>query len=157
MGCAGALQGGWAQRGFLRTVVVGVDVPDGAVVVVGVAVPDTGVSVPAIAVDLPSVVASTSSVPFDAVPPRSGERSSSVLAGCRFSDETVSEGDRCRPARRSRTSEGRVVEAERKSRTSEMEFDCRTFKGMAMRLDSQCLFHTRWRVYGLTDSFHHQS
>ncbi len=36
MACAAALQGGWAQRGFLRTavVVVGIDAPEGVVPVV---------------------------------------------------------------------------------------------------------------------------
>lgn len=55
-----------------------------------------------------------------------------MVAGWRLRDETVSEGGRCRPARRRRTSDGRLVEAERKSRTSEMEFEGRTFKGMAV-------------------------
>lgn len=131
MDCAAALQGGWAQRGFLRAAVVGVDVPDVAVgVAVGVSVPDTGVSVPPVSAGFSSVVG-VSPIAVGAVPPRSGESSSKVVAGCKFSDDMVSEGGRCRPARRRRTSEGRFVEAERKSRTSEMELEGRTFKGMA--------------------------
>jgi hypothetical protein len=135
MGCAGALHGGWAQRGFLRTVVVGVDVPD--VAVFGVAVPDAGVS--AATADSAGLVsvASNSPISSDAVPPRRGERSSRVVDGCRLSDDTVSEGGRCRPARRRLTSEGRLVEAERKSRTSEMEFEGRTLRGIAVRLHCQ--------------------
>ena len=137
MGCAAALQGGWAQRGFLRAAVVGVDVPDvGAVGVVGVLVPKAGVSsVFGGSPDWVSVVdVAGSLISVGAVPPRRGERSSSVVAGWRLRDETVSEGGRCRPARRIRTLEGRLVEAERKSRTSEMEFEGRTFNGMAVRL-----------------------
>lgn len=133
MACAAALQGGWAQRGFLRTVEVGVDVPDAAVVVVGVAVPDVGVSVPAASAGLLSVMRA-SPISVGAVPPRSGERSSRVVAGCRLSDDTVSEEGRCRPARSRRTSDGRFAEAERKSRTSEMEFAGRTFRGMAVKI-----------------------
>lgn len=137
MACAAALQGGCAQRGFLRTAVVGVgvDVPDVVVptVVVGVAAPDVGVSEPA---DTAGLVSKMEASPISggAVPPRRGERSSRVVAGWRFSDDTVSEGGRCRPARRSLTSEGRVVEADRKARTSEMEFDGRTFRGMAVKV-----------------------
>jgi hypothetical protein len=107
-----------------------------AVVVVGVAVPEVGVSVRAISAGLLSVmIASPMSV--GAVPPRRGERSSNVVAGCRLREDTVSDGIRCRPARRIRTSAGRLVEAERKSRTSEMEFEGRTFNGMAVG----------WRIY----------
>lgn len=72
-----------------------------------------------------------------AVPPRRGERSSRVVAGCILREATVSDGGRWRPARRRRTSEGRLVEAERKSRTSEMEFEGRTLRGMAVRLLGQ--------------------
>ncbi len=134
MGCAGALQGGWAQRGFRRT---GVDVPDVAVVaVIGVALPDAGVTMPAVSAGFLSLV-TNSPISLGAVPPRRGERSSRVVAGCSLSDDTVSEGGRCRPARRSLTSGGRFVEAERKSRTSEMEFDARTLRGIAVRLHCQ--------------------
>lgn len=137
MACAAALQGGWAQRGFLRTavVVVGMDAPDVVIVVavMGVAVPDVGVSVP---VDTAGLELSVEASPTSgvAVPPRRGERSSRVVAGWSFSDDTVSEGAKCRPARRSLTSEGRVVEAERKASTSEMEFEGRTFSGMAIKV-----------------------
>jgi hypothetical protein len=67
-----------------------------------------------------------------AVPPRRGERSSRVVAGERLSDEIVSEGDRWRPARSSRTLDGKLAEADRKSRTSEMELEGRTFRGIAI-------------------------
>jgi hypothetical protein len=61
-----------------------------------------------------------------------------VLAGWRLRDEMVAEGGRCRPAKRRRTSDGRLVEAERKSSTSEIEFEGRTFRGMAvLRLHCQ--------------------
>ncbi len=137
MAWAGALQGGRAQRGFLRTavVVVGVDAPEGlvSVVVVGVAAPDEGVSTSAFtAGSVWSVEASP--ISSGAVPPRRGERSSRVVAGWRFSDDTVSEGARCRPARTSLTSEGRVVEADRKASTSDMEFGGRTLSGMAIEV-----------------------
>lgn len=69
-----------------------------------------------------------------AVPPRRGERSSRVVAGCMLREEMVSDGGRWRPARRRRTSDGRLVEAERKSRTSDMELEGRTFRGIAVRL-----------------------
>lgn len=66
-----------------------------------------------------------------AVPPRSGDRRCRVAAGCKARSATVLEGDRWRPECRSRTSDGRVVDADRKSRTSEMVLDGLTFKGMA--------------------------
>jgi hypothetical protein len=116
-------------------VVVGVDVPDVVVEVVGVAVPDLGVSVPdgVSAAGVASVI-DASPISVGAVPPRRGESSSSVVAGCKLSDDTVLEGDRCRPASSNLTSAGRFVDAERKSRTSEMEFEGRTFSGMPIEL-----------------------
>jgi hypothetical protein len=66
-----------------------------------------------------------------AVPPRSGDRMCRVAAGCNARSATVLEGDRWRPECRSRTSEGRVVDADKKSRTSEMVFEGLTFNGMA--------------------------
>jgi hypothetical protein len=66
-----------------------------------------------------------------AVPPRSGDRMCRVAAGCKARSATVLEGDRWRPECRSRTSEGRVVDADKKSRTSEMVFEGLTFNGMA--------------------------
>jgi hypothetical protein len=67
-------------------------VPDVAVVV-GVAVPEAGISAPAFSATLVSVVVN-SPISVGAVPPRRGDRSSSVVAGCRLSDDTVSEGGR---------------------------------------------------------------
>ena len=113
---------------------VGVDVPDAAAD--GVAAPDAGVTVPAAGAAMLSV-ARASPISLGAVPPRRGQRSSRVVAGCRLRDDTVSEGTRCRLARSSRTSDGRLVEVERKSRTSEMEFDGRTLRGMAERWHCQ--------------------
>lgn len=73
-----------------------------------------------------------SAILVGAVPPRRGESSSKVVVGGRLSDEIVSEGDRWRPARTSRTLDGKLAEADRKSRTSEMEFEGRTFRGIAI-------------------------
>jgi hypothetical protein len=81
-----------------------------------------------------SEAASVGSIISDgAVPPRKGESRSKVVPGGRLSDEIVSAGERCRPARRSRRSQDRLVEADRKLRTSEMEFEGWTFRGMAVR------------------------
>lgn len=113
-------------------VAVGVDVTVStavASVTSRLAVLDAGISVWTVSAGLLSVVGD-SPVSTDAVPPRRGDKSSRVVAGCRFSDATVSEGSRCRPASRIRTSEGKFAEAERKSSTSDMEFEGRTFSGM---------------------------
>ena len=112
--------------------VEGVDVP----VDVG-----TGVEVPDVAAEL--VVCRGSSmaavisvavveVSLGAVPPRSGESMCRVVVGCRPKSATVLEGDKWWPKCSNRTSEGRVVDADRKSRTSEMVFDGLTFSGMAI-------------------------
>jgi hypothetical protein len=112
--------------------VEGVDVP----VDVG-----TGVDVPEVAAEpvdcRGSSMATVISVAvveasLGAVPPRSGESMCRVVAGCRPKSATVLEGDRWRPECSNRTSEGRVVDADRKSRTSEMVFDGLTFSGMAV-------------------------
>ena len=112
--------------------VEGVDVP----VDVG-----TGVEVPEVAAELVlcrgSSVAAVISVAvvelsLGAVPPRSGESMCRVVAGWRPKSATVLEGDRWRPECSNRTSDGRVVDADRKSRTSEMVFDGLTFSGMAV-------------------------
>lgn len=142
MGCPRALQGGWAQRGFLRTglVVVGEDVrvsaaaaAASATAAIGVEVSVAGMTVSTVS-EVPLSSVEVWLISAGAVPPQRGETSSRVVAGCRLSDATVSEGGRCRPARRIRRSEGRFAEAERKSRTSEMEFEGRTFSGIAFRL-----------------------
>ena len=70
-------------------------------------------------------------VSVGAVPPRSGDRMCRVVAGCKARSATVLDGDRWRPECRSRTSEGRVVDADKKSRTSDMVFEGLTFNGMA--------------------------
>jgi len=112
--------------------VEGVDVP----VDVG-----TGVEAPEVAAELVlcrgSSMATVMSVAvvdvsLGAVPPRSGESMCKVVAGCRPKSVTVLEGDRWRPECSNRTSEGRVVDADRKSRTSEMVFDGLTFRGMVL-------------------------
>lgn len=136
-------------------VAVGVDVTVSTAVaaITGrVAVLEAGISVWTVSAGLLSVV-EDSPVSTDAVPPRRGDRSSRVVAGCRFSDATVSEGSRCRPASRIRTSEGKFAEAERKSRTSDMEFEGRTFSGMAVRLHRQQVFQRGWRGRGLGSLF----
>jgi hypothetical protein len=71
-------------------------------------------------------------VSLGAVPPRSGESMCRVVVGWRPKSATVLEGDRWRPECSNRTSDGRVVDADRKSRTSEMVFDGLTFSGMAV-------------------------
>lgn len=112
--------------------VEGVDVP----VDVG-----TGVEVPEVAAEpvvcRGSSMATVISVAvveasLGAVPPRSGESMCRVVAGCRPKSATVLEGDRWRPECSNRTSEGRVVDADRKLRTSEMVFDGPTFSGMVL-------------------------
>lgn len=68
-----------------------------------------------------------------AVPPRSGERRWRVAAGCSASSATVLDGWRWRPEWSNRTSGGKVVDADRKSRTSETVFDGLTFSGIAVK------------------------
>jgi hypothetical protein len=121
-------------------VVVGVDVPVDGAVVAGVALSGAKAAAPGASAAGLASAEDASRMSFCAVPPRRGERSSRVVVECRLSDDTVSEGDRCRPARRSRTSEGRFVDADRKSRTSTMEFDGRTFRGIAVAMRSQLMF-----------------
>jgi hypothetical protein len=104
----------------------------------------TGVEVPEVAAELvlcrgSSMVAVISvavvEVSLGAVPPRSGESMCRVVVGCRPKSATVLEGDRWRPECSNRTSEGRVVDADRKSRTSEIVFDGLTFSGIAVVRD----------------------
>jgi len=126
MGCAVALQGGCEQRGLWGFLTVGgVDfagVP--SVARTGVAVPDVvGVGVDCKTSSLSCIPDRSDCVipePAAAVPPRRGERRCKVDEGGRARSATVLEGDRWRPAWSNRTSEGSVVDAERKFRTSEM-------------------------------------
>ena len=119
--------------------VEGVDVPVDVPVDVG-----TGVEVPEVTAELVlcrgssrATVLSVAVVELSlgAVPPRSGESMCRVVAGCRPKSATVFEGNKWRPECSNRTSEGRVVDADRKSRTSEMVFDGLTFSGMAVVRD----------------------
>jgi hypothetical protein len=104
--------------------VVGVDVPDVAADVLVCRASSTAGIVAVILVG-----AADASV--GAVPPRSGDKICRVAPGCRARSPTVLEGERWRPKCKSRASEGRVVDADRKSRTSAMVFECLTFNGMA--------------------------
>lgn len=126
----------------LRVVDVGVDVPVLlGVVLVGVAVPDVAGVIAAelsagasneggiVAVIVAAVVEEDVS-DDGAVPPRRGERRCKVDEGAKPRSPTVLDGERWRPAWRSRTSVGRVVEAERKFKRSEIELDSLTFKGI---------------------------
>ena len=108
----------------LADVVVGVEVPDVAADVLVGGGPSTAGIVAVILVG-----AADGSV--GVVPPRSGDKMCRVAAGCKARSPTVLDGDRWCPECKSRTSEGRVVDADKKSRTSEMVFEGRTFNGMA--------------------------
>lgn len=136
MGWAAALHGGCAQRGLLDFL-AGVDavaVPVDAVV--GVEVPDVAADVlvcegPSAAGIVAVIFVGPAGGSVGVVPPRSGDKICRVAAGCKARSLTVLEGERWRPECKSRTSEGRVVDADKKSRTSEMVFEGLTFKGMA--------------------------
>ena len=134
----------------------GVDVP----VDVG-----TGVEVPEVAAEL--VVCRGSSmatvisvavveVSLGAVPPRSGESMCRVVAGWRPKSATVLEGDRWRPECSNRTSDGRVVDVDRKSRTLEMVFDGLTFSGMAVVRDLLALLDAPSLIEEVFAHFYHR-
>lgn len=139
MGCAAALQASFEQRGlldFLGAAFVGVPVLEVEFVVVGVDVPDVAVEAAGSAccwrvavMSLPMSVDDSGSV--GAVPPRRGVRSWSVEEGCRLSSETVAEGSRVWPDCSNLASAGMLVEAERNSRTLEMELVGLTLSGIA--------------------------
>ena len=71
-----------------------------------------------------------------------------MVAGCKARSATVLEGCRCLPEARSRTSAGRVVEADKKLRMSETVFDGLTLRGIAEGA-GVLAFEARWSEEGV--------